>query len=473
MADQPDTPAGAGIDPADETHEQPAVEPAPDAPTPGSGGLMLRYAALSDVGRVRKDNQDSGYAGPWLLAICDGVGGAVRGDIASSEVIIWIRRLDRPPGSGANGTNGTTPVDDDPLARVGGALQRAHDRIADIVDQDPSLNGTSTTATVGLFTGSRLAVGHLGDSRAYRLRGRELTQLTKDHTFVQTLIDDGRITEVEARTHPHRNLILKALDGSSHAEPDLFYVDLEAGDRLLLCSDGVLSLTDVRVADIMGTGTPDHVVVELIRAALDAGSNDNITCVVADVVDAGLVAGAENGSTTDQPLLVGAAADLPRRRTSGSLAGMFRGHRTGDTGEIEPVQAELPEGVDFAIDSDPPIDPETFRYAPRPPERFVWLRRLFVLMVVVGLVWMAGAAAWAWSQRQFYVNDDQGVVTIYRGLNAEVPGVELSHPFEASNVELERLSDYDAGQVREGIDADSLSDARQTVANLADRQDAP
>ena len=171
--------------------------------------MYLHYSAISDVGRVRRENQDSGYAGPWLLTVCDGVGGAVRGDLASSTAVQALRKLDQRP-------------DEDILGQLAGGVHRADDRIAELVEEDPNLNGTSTTATVALFDGTRFGVGHIGDSRAYLYRRGELRQLTHDHTFVQSLIDEGRITEEQSRTHPHRNLILKALDGVRHEEPDLF-----------------------------------------------------------------------------------------------------------------------------------------------------------------------------------------------------------------------------------------------------------
>ncbi|MGA8248415.1 MAG: protein phosphatase 2C domain-containing protein, partial [Nocardioides sp.] len=239
--------------------------------------FRLQYAAISDVGRVRKDNQDSGYAGPWLLTVCDGVGGAARGDLASSTAIGQLRRLDQPPAEDDD--------EDHRLELVAGALHRASDRIGDLVDEEPALSGTSTTATVALFDGERLAMGHVGDSRAYLFRGQEISQLTSDHTFVQSLIDDGRITEEDARTHPHRNLILKALDGVHEVDPDLFTVQLAEHDRILLCSDGASgSLDNGRLADILATGSPDYAAVELVRASLEAGSTDNVTCIVADVV---------------------------------------------------------------------------------------------------------------------------------------------------------------------------------------------
>jgi protein phosphatase len=411
--------------------------------------MRLDYAAISDVGRVRKDNQDSGYAGRHLLAVCDGVGGAARGDIASSTAIGQLRRLD-------------DEAVEDLLGQVAGALHRAHDRIGELVDEDPSLTGTSTTATVAYFDGSRIGLGHVGDSRAYLLREGELSQLTTDHTFVQTLIDDGQITEEESRVHPHRNLILKAIDGIHDLEPDLFALETRAGDRLLLCSDGASGvLGSARIADILGSGNADYAAVELVRASLEAGSTDNVTCLVADVID-----DLAEGDT--EPMLVGAAADLPRRggRAMAGVGSLFRGHRAGDTGELEPVPDDIRDDVPFAIAADP-IDPEEARYAPRAPHRFAWLRRLLVLLFLVGVIWVLAAGAWSWSQRQYYVGEYDGQVTIYRGVNADLPGVELSHPYETSDVALAELSEYDQNQVRDGIGLGDLESARRTVGNLA------
>src|SRR4051812_16607621 len=273
-----------------------------DTSAAGTTRLGLRYSALSDVGRVRKDNQHSGSASPTLLVIADGVGGAARGDVASSTAVQAIRRLDEPPP-------------EDMLEALAGAIHRAHDRIAELVEQDPALDGTSTTVTAALFDGIRIGVAHIGDSRGYLLRDHTLSQLTKDHTFVQSLIDEGRITEEESRTHPHRNLILRAVDGVHETDPDLFYIDLAPGDRLLLCSDGASGVLDHdRLADILGTGSVDYAVVELIRASLEAGSSDNITCVVADLVDlAAPPDGPPPAVPPTEPLVVGAAAEQPRR----------------------------------------------------------------------------------------------------------------------------------------------------------------
>jgi PPM family protein phosphatase len=406
--------------------------------------LSLRYAALSDVGRVRKDNQDSGFASERLLVIADGVGGAARGDIASSTAVQILRRLD-------------APAPEDPLEALAGAIHRAHDRIAELVDEDPELDGTSTTVTAALFDGDRIGVGHVGDSRGYLLRDGELSQLTKDHTFVQSLIDEGRITEEESRVHPHRNLILRAVDGVHDTDPDLFLVDLAVGDRILLCSDGCSGVLDsARLSDILGTGSVDYAVVELIRASLEAGSTDNITCVVADVVDAAESVDEETSAAASTgPMLVGAAAEQPRKAGATSKS-FFRGHRSGDTGELEPVPGE----------DDGPVDPEELRYAPRPPRRFVWLRRAAVLVVVALAVWLLATMAYNWTQEQYYVAADGESVAIYKGVQADVPGLTLTSVFQDTDIALDTLPDRRADQVRDGISADDREDAEAIVKRL-------
>jgi PPM family protein phosphatase len=409
------------------------------ATAPHAPALALRYAALSDVGRVRKDNQDSGYAGAHLLVIADGVGGAARGDVASSTAVQALRRLDGP-------------TDGDLLEALAGAIHRAHDRIAELVEQDPALDSTSTTVTSALFDGNRIGVAHIGDSRGYLLRDGTLSQLTKDHTFVQSLIDEGRITEEESRTHPHRNLILRAVDGVHETDPDLFYIELAPGDRLLLCSDGASGVLDRdRLADILGTGSVDYAVVELVRASLEAGSSDNVTCVVADVEDAGPDAGSGG------PVVVGAAAEQPRRAGQASKS-FFRGHRGGDTGEIEPVPGEAAET--------PAVDPEELRYAPQEPRRGRWVRSLVALLVVLVVLAVAGLLGYRWSQDQYYVAAHDGKVAVFRGVQADIPGLTMNRVSETSDITVASLPDDATEQLSSGIPAESPTDARDIVSRL-------
>ncbi|HET8604624.1 MAG TPA: protein phosphatase 2C domain-containing protein [Marmoricola sp.] len=393
--------------------------------------LALHYAALSDVGRVRKDNQDSGYAGAHLLVIADGVGGAARGDIASSTAVEQLRRLDAPPGN-------------DALEAVAGAIHRTHDRIAELVEENPEIDGTSTTVTAALFDGTGLAIGHVGDSRGYLLREGTLAQLTKDHTFVQSLIDEGRITEEEARVHPHRNLILRAVDGVHEPEPDVFVHDLAVGDRVLLCSDGCSgALEDDQLAALLGAGTVEQACTDLVRSSIEAGSSDNVTVVVAEVVDEDAAA-----ALPTAPVVVGAAAEMPRRGF-----GLLR-RRPADTGELEPVAAGEA------------LDPEALRYAPREPRRYPWLRRTGVGVLALAVVFGLAVAGYAWTQTQYFVGASAGHVAVYKGVEADVPGLRMHHVLETSSLRLEQLPAYNARQVRDGIGAQSLGDAHAIVARL-------
>jgi len=397
----------------------------------GAAALYLSFAALSDVGRVRRDNQDSGYAGPHLLVIADGVGGAARGDIASSAAVDAIRKLDATPGDGA-------------LSELAATIHLAHDRLAEIVEAHPELDGTSTTVTAAIFDGSQLQVGHVGDSRGYLLRDGELQGLTTDHTLVQSLVDEGRITEEEARVHPHRNLILKAVDGVHEPEPDLFSVPLQTGDRIMLCSDGCSGVLDVAtMARLLGDGPLDSAAVTLVRASLEAGSSDNVTVVLAEVLEG-------TPEETPEAVVVGAAATSPHRQLSNDATG------------------NLTEG-DLAVLGDEDlggVDPEELRYAPRPPRRFTWARRLVVLGVLVLLFALGAGALYSWSQGQYYVSDEGGDVVIFKGVKADVPGVTTHRIAERTDLALDDLESYDAGRVRSGISADDLTDARRIVADL-------
>jgi PPM family protein phosphatase len=402
--------------------------------------LHLAFAALSDVGRVRRDNQDSGYAGPHLLVIADGVGGAARGDIASSAAVEAIRKLDVPPG-------------DDALSELSATIHLAHDRLAEIVEAHPELDGTSTTVTAAVFDGSQLQVGHAGDSRGYLLRDGELQRLTTDHSLVQSLVDEGRITEEEARVHPHRNLILKAVDGVHEPEPDLFSVPVQPGDRILLCSDGCSGVLEpAEMAELLAEGPLDEAAGALVRASLEAGSSDNVTVVLAEVLEG---AAPDAGSdAAPRTAVVGAAATSPHLNLAGDATGNL------DAGDV----AELGDaGTDDDLDD---VDPEELRYAPRPPRRFGWARRFALLAVVVLLVALGAGAAYSWSQGQYYVSDDGGDVVIFKGVKVEVPGVKTHHVAERTDLVVGDLESYDAGRVRSGISADGLADARRIVDDL-------
>ena len=394
--------------------------------------LRLRFSALSDVGRVRRDNQDSGYAGPHLLAVADGVGGAARGDIASSASIQQLRTLD-------HGDFGSP--DNDAAEQLAGAIHLAHSRIADLVAEDPELDGTSTTTTAVLFDGSLIHLAHVGDSRAYLLREGELRPLTKDHTFVQSLVDEGRITEDEARVHPHRNLILRAVDGVHEPEPDLSSLEVQPGDRLMLCSDGCCGVLDDDTMTELLAGEPlEHVPGALVGASLSAGSSDNVTVIVGEFVDAEDA----DDAVEPPPVTVGAAGGEGRPATSW-IARMRRGE------EPEP-------------------DPEVLRYAPRPPRRFLALRRILLLVVVLALIAAAGWGGYAWTQTRYYVGiAPNGNVAVYQGVNWKLPLVDLDHVKVVSDMPATDLGQNDQDSLADGIPVDNLTEGQAKVQTLIKR----
>lgn len=393
--------------------------------------LSWRFGAYTDIGRTRKKNDDSAYAGPHLIVVADGMGGAAAGDLASAVAVQTLQRLDAPPP-------------DDLLEALAGTLHRANDRLAELIDEDPAVAGMGTTVTAALFDGARIGVAHLGDSRGYLWRDGELLRLTADHTWVQSLIDEGRISEEEARVHSHRSLLLKVLDGQHDHDPDLELYDVKVGDRVLLCSDGLSGFVGAdRIAHALSVGTADSVARELTQLALEASSTDNITVVVADVVDT------ENVST--EPIVIGAVVSEQSRRTMSRL-------RTWA------YRDELPAGK--SLMADPDVDPEELRYAPREPRRFVGLRRLAVLLVLAAVAAAAGIIAYQWSQQQYYVAAYGDRVAIYRGVQAELPGIHLHSVYQAEDVRLSELPTFRRSQVLDGMPAESLDNARRIVGNL-------
>ena len=240
----------------------------------------VRSAAGSDIGHRRAVNQDSAYTSSRLLAVADGMGGHAHGEVASALAINAVAELDAS-------LDGVELHDVDLLSALGTAMDTAARRLTDVADSDPALRGTGTTLVALLVDGTRVGVGHIGDSRAYLVRGGELHQLTHDHTLVQSLIDEGRLTADEAVDHPRRSVLVRTLQEGSPAEPDLFTVEGRVGDRFLVCSDGVTAvLDDDEIHEILtDVAEPADAVDRLIALANEGGGPDNITCVVADLVD--------------------------------------------------------------------------------------------------------------------------------------------------------------------------------------------
>jgi protein phosphatase len=257
---------------------------------------VLRYAAGSDVGKRRQVNEDSLYASSRLLAVADGIGGQPHGEVASATAVDVLRELDidfrRLDLTGV-----------DLVATLAGVVKTIVERLAEVASNEPTTEGMGTTLTTLLFDGVEFAAAHIGDSRGYLLREGGLRRLTRDHTLVQALVEDGRVAAEDAETHPRRSLLMKALQTTGSGEPDIWTFTAKEGDRLLLCSDGLSGpVTEARMRDVLADiPDPADVIPELIRLANEGGGPDNITCVVADVTAASGASPRAGGSATRTP----------------------------------------------------------------------------------------------------------------------------------------------------------------------------
>lgn len=427
--------------------------------------LSLRFAAGSHKGMIREGNEDSGYAGPRLLAIADGMGGQAAGEVASSEVISTLVQLDDDvPGS-------------DILTSLGTAVQRANDQLRVMVEEDPQLEGMGTTLTALLWTGQRLGLVHVGDSRAYLLRDGVLTQITQDHTWVQRLVDEGRITEEEAGTHPQRSLLMRALGSGDHVEPDLSIREVRAGDRYLICSDGLSGVVSHQTLEdtLASYQGPHETVQELIQLALRGGGPDNITCIVADVLD---VDGADTlaAQLNDTPVIVGAVAENQVPLGDGGAAHTPAGRAAELGRSVPPQQGDAHGGFGPPGSGDPAIGgmPQGSYgdYADgdftKKSGRKTWAKRS--LFIVLGLAVIGGGlyGGYRWTQTQYYVGSNGDHVAIYQGISQDLAWIKLNKVHEDHReIELKYLPADQRGRVEDTITVSGLGQAQDKTKDLA------
>jgi protein phosphatase len=445
--------------------------------------IALRYSLRSDVGLLREGNEDSAYAGPHLLAIADGMGGHAAGEVASAVAISALQPLDQDM------------VDGDMLDALAAAVVSASGTLHDMSIADPSVEGMGTTLTAMLWSGARIALCHIGDSRAYLLRDGEFQQITRDHTLVQSLVDEGRLSPAAAATHPQRSLVMRALQGSSDTEPDLQIREAKLGDRYLLCSDG---LSDV-VSDetlhktLMKFADLDEVVLQLIELAIRGGGPDNITCIVADVIDpvtgpaapsrAAVLAGAaSNGDSrsqllTDSPagrahLLTQAApqAEPSAAPPAAPQATQTRPHTVAQTRPHtvpHPARETRETASHRRVPAGPDQDDEDdddLTATGGTGRRWPVVKSILAILVIV--VVGAGYAAWRYSQHQYYVGADHGQVAIFRGVDQQLAGISLFSVRQRTSIPVKGVPVALAGQLADGIAARNLPDAQAIVLRI-------
>lgn len=395
--------------------------------------LTTQFAARSDVGLVRANNQDSGFAGPHLLVVADGMGGAAGGDIASS---IAVGRLAALEGEGLG--------PDEVLDELKEAIADAHAEIVARAQNDPELSGLGTTVTALLRSGSTLAMAHIGDSRAYLLRDGELDQVTTDHSFVQHLVDTGRLSTADAENHPKRSMLLRVLgDIDADVPVDISVRETRPGDRWMLCSDGlsgVVSRSTIHQTMLEVENAADCADA-LLALALAAGAPDNVTCIIGDVID--LESRQEEAGRSVSPQVVGSAARDRHRPSVGSESPAGRAARLAATQEAD--EDDVPD--------------RTWWEKAR-----AWLLPFSAFIVLVLAAW----GAYAWTQTQYYVGTNGDYVAIYKGIPESLGSFELSELVQTTRIRMADLSAYERERIGDSIRTSNLEDAREIIASLED-----
>jgi protein phosphatase len=371
------------------------------------------------------------YAGPRLLAVADGMGGMAAGDVASNIVIAALAHLDEDVAGNA------------PLDALRNAVDAANQQIRDAVEQNPAMEGMGTTLTGMLFGGNKIGMVHIGDSRAYLLRDGEFVQITRDDTYVQLLVDEGRITEVEANTHPQKSLLMRALDGRD-ADPEYSVRQVVAGDRYLLCSDGLSGVvSDETIAATLREYSDPHQCAErLIQLALRAGGPDNITVIVADFTDADIL--------EESPIVAGAAAN-DRGMTS-----------SADSSTPAARASALTQPRDATLADDGAEDAESG------PRRHP-VRTSLVLIILAGLLAGGLWGGWQYTQSKYYVGvTDDGKIAVFQGIPGQMAGFELSTVSYKTGTSIDDLTPAAADRVRSTIGADSREEAMAQLNTLFD-----
>lgn len=426
--------------------------------------LVFNFAAQSDVGRVRAKNDDSGYAGRNLAVVADGMGGHVGGDVASSSTVLDLIHLDAPDIQDA----GTLLPDE---------IQTANSILNELVRTNPKLSGMGTTCTAILLSGDTIHLSHVGDSRAYRLKDDQFEQVSKDHSFVQRLIDEGRIQPEEAETHPHKNVLMRVLgDVDASPELDVSSHEVAAGERWLLCSDGLNAvLSDSSIESAMRSDRPlNDICLDLIEATLAGGAPDNVTVILVDVADSPVSASpqAPAAPLSAERSVSSEAPDAP----SGALLRQelsTRPHSLVGAADLATQTGKIPIVTQRSVQQRAAQmmlthheDEDEFEPIPDYQPRRSWLLPTFVTLLAV-LLAVVTWWGYAWTQTQYYVGEQDGKVAIFNGVSQSIGPMSLSHVDSQTEIAVDALPTYTRQRVESGLPARDLSHAQQIVGELA------
>jgi protein phosphatase len=381
--------------------------------------LSFRAAGRSDVGLVRNNNEDSGFIGKHFLLVADGMGGHAAGELASSTTVAIVAQVD----------NNKEKLEDleSKLIEIPKVITK---ELKNAINKDSSRAGMGTTLTAAVIQENQLKISHVGDSRAYLVRNKQISRITKDQTYIQSLIDNKEITEAESKNHPQRSLLLQAIDGITESIPVITSTEILENDKFILCSDGLTNVvTDEEILKIVNQFDYVGAVSALIEKALENGGPDNITVIVADL---------QKEKYENKIIVLGAAAE-PRNRI------------------------KLP-GLEFPTDIHPFITGEFHAL-----KSVTWLRKFAYVASFALIAVIVSWGATNWISKQFYVSNLGDNLAIFQGVNSSIGPISFSRPVQSFNLEVVVLTKDDQEVLLNGIKADSVTEARFIVRRLDQR----
>ena len=403
--------------------------------------------AASDIGRVRSSNQDSGYAGVNLFFVADGMGGHAGGDIASAIASQHIALADEPLETSGEAEQ-----------KLIDYIYQAKQKIDASVKQHPAITGMGTTLSALMVTGTKVTIAHIGDSRIYLARDGVVKQITSDHTFVQRLVDTGRITEEEALTHPRRSVLMRVLgDIEKFPEVDIDTYETKPGDRWMACSDGLSGVVPQQLMENIMISKVDvkEACELLVGEALEFGAPDNVTVVLVDVVDA-----KDEIDFSPSRNLVGSAANevvIEQRK------GMQVLRLLNPLTLLELLQ-KPEDPVRFAPESEELL--EKILKETKGRVRARRFRQIATYLLLIAIAAYGITLAVDYTQTRYFVGVDDGYVVIYKGIKEELGPFKFSSVYEVTDVSVASLTDFQREALERSISAASVEEAQRVVSQL-------
>ena len=408
--------------------------------------MRVLVGAVTDVGRVRERNEDGFLTQEPLFAVADGMGGHRGGAVASEVALKMLSHMKDDSMSGDGAADGLADM-----------VAQANDAVLERASEDSRLAGMGTTLTAVVMQPGRIHLAHVGDSRAYLLRDGSLSQVTEDHSLVQRMVNEGKLSPEEAETHPHRSVLTRALGVEPGLEVDKDTLEVRTGDRILLCSDGLTTMVAQEdIQRIMSENEdPQRAADALVAAANEAGGLDNITALVLFVLDGEPDAGTRTAGRRREPATatVGAASAGAAETTAEVAAGATTMHPAEEAYDPGTVSRPAP--------TEPPQRPE------RPPRRRRLLRIVVWIVVLAAIVGAAFVGVRAYAFSQWFVGTEGDRVALFQGMPVSILGYELNRVVEVTDLSAVRAMELRPWrQLDDGITAESEEEARSIIDTI-------